>query len=308
VTAPGLADAPGVGPRFAPLDRADVACPREVAGLLAARAEGRVPLAGGTDLLVAAVHAGRLRAPVVWTGGVEELCGVELDGGLLRVGAGATLTRLLASPAARAAAPAVLDGARVVGSVQIRNAATMAGNLCNASPAADTVPGLAVHDGEIELASAERGVRRLALADFLRGPGLTALEADEVVTAMLVRPLAEGEASVYRRFTVRRSMDLAFVGVAVRLALEPGTDRVASARIALGAVGPTVLIADEAGAALVGRPLDDGAILEAADLAARAARPITDVRSSADYRLHLVRSLVRECLPEAHRRAAEATA
>jgi carbon-monoxide dehydrogenase medium subunit len=303
MSALGLADPVGAGPRFAPLDRADVTAPRDVEGLLAARAEGRVPLAGGTDLLIAGLHAGRLAAPAVWTGGVTELRAVELDGGTLRVGAASTLTDLLRSRHVRAAAPAVADGAAVVGSVQIRNAATIAGNLCNASPAADTVPGLAVHGAEVELASRDRGTRRVALLEFLRGPGLTALAADEVVTALRVRPLAEGEGSVYRRFTVRRSMDLAFVGVAVLLAVDPGTGAMVSATVALGAVGPTVLIAEEAGAALAGRALDEAVMLEAAEAAAEASRPITDVRSSADYRRHLVRSLVRDCLPEAHRRA-----
>jgi CO/xanthine dehydrogenase FAD-binding subunit len=304
VTGAGVAERPGGGPRFAPLDRADLTCPRDLGALLQARAEGRTPLAGGTDLLIAALHAGRLAGPAVWTGGVQELRGVDADAGMLRIGGAATMAGLLRSPAAQAAAPALLDGARIVGSVQIRNVATLAGNLCNGSPAADTVPGLAVHRARVELASHDGGTRSLGVLEFLRGPRLTDLRGDEVVTALLAEPLGPREGSSYRRFTVRRSMDLAFVGVAVRLGIEHADGPIASASIALGAVGPTVLMADEAAQALIGESPGGPAVLAAADLAAAACRPIDDVRSSAAYRRRLVHALVRECVAEAYRRAA----
>jgi carbon-monoxide dehydrogenase medium subunit len=284
-----------------PLDRVDLLCPATLPALLSARADGRRPLAGGTDLLVGAVSRGRVTEPLVWTGGVHELLEVG-TGRSPRIGAAAPITKIIHSELA-GTAPAIIDGARILGSVQIRNVATIGGNLCNASPAADTAPGLVVHDALVAVHSAARGIRTLTVPEFLLGPGRTALEADEVVTHVQVDALADGEGSHYRRFTIRRSMDLAFVGVAVRLRVDRDSGTIGRASIALGAVGPTVQVVDAAAEPLLDQPPSADAVAAAADIAGRVCSPISDLRASADYRRHLVRVLVREAIQVAHARA-----
>jgi carbon-monoxide dehydrogenase medium subunit len=298
---PAAYDAVEKPSNLGPLDRVDLLCPATLPALLSATADGRRPLAGGTDLLVGAVSTGRVKDPLVWTGGVHELLEVEA-GPSPRIGAAAPITHIVQSRLL-SAAPAVVDGAGILGSIQTRNVATIAGNLCNASPAADTIPGLVVHGARVEVRSAARGIRTLTVPEFVLGPGRTALEPDEVVTHVQLDALEDGEGSCYQRFTVRRSMDLAFVGVAVRLRVDRDSGAITKASIALGAVGPTVQLVDAAAGQLLGQPLTPDAIAAAADAASRLCSPISDVRASADYRRHLVRVLVREAIPVANTRA-----
>jgi carbon-monoxide dehydrogenase medium subunit len=143
-------------------------------------------------------------------------------------------------------------------------------------------------------------VRTLTVPDFALGPGRTALEPDEIVTHVQLDALEDGEGSHYRRFTIRASMDLAFVGVAVRLRVDLDSGAITRAAIALGAVGPTVQLVDAAAEPLLHQPLTADAVAAAADAASQLCRPISDLRASADYRRHLVRVLVREVTLEAH--------
>ena len=234
---------------FSQLARADVACPSTVSDLAAAVAAGRTPFAGATDLLIRSLHSGGKVPPLVWTQSVPELNEVGLAGDRLRIGAGAAAGAVAASPEIRSRAPALADAVLLLGSVQIRSRATVVGNVCNASPAADTVPALAVHGTVVRLRRGEEQ-RVLPLAEFLTGPGATAMRPSEFVVGIELEGLGKREASSYRRFTVRESMDLAFVGVGVRLEVAADARTIERARIALGAVGPTFVEAMEAGAAL----------------------------------------------------------
>ena len=265
-------------------------------------ADGGHPLAGGTDILLWASQRGEPRR-LVWTGGVSELHTFDCDGDRLRVGGAVTLARVVRSAAFRNAAPAVVDGAQSIGSVQLRNQATLVGNICTASPAGDAIPGLLVHDAVVEIVSPSGDRRRLDLDRFLLGPGQTGLTRGELAVAVSLSRLAPGEVSAYRRFTQREALDLAFASVAVRLAFEPDGRTVNGARLALGAVAPTVLDAAEAAATLVGRPITDAALDACAETAAAACAPISDHRASAEYRRQLVKVLVRDVVGEACRRA-----
>lgn len=285
------------------LTRVDISCPGSLGELLAQAATGRRPVAGGTDLLVAAAHEGREPSRLVWTGSVPELTIVERCGGDVRVGSAASLGHVAAFDAVRTGAPAIAEAAEVVGSVQIRNVATLAGNLCNASPAADTVPPLAIHDAQVEISHDGAVVRTVAAEVFAEGPGRTVLSEGEVLTAISFRPLGPGEASAYQRFTVRKSMDLAFVGVAARVRLEEDGRTIHSAKIALGAVAPTVVIAREAAATLADTIPDEDVLRSAGRAAAAACEPITDLRASAEYRRRLVEVLTGDVVMRAWRRA-----
>lgn len=277
-------------------------CPARLDGVLAHLGEGCRALAGGTDLILWASQRGEPRR-LVWTGGAPELQTLECGGGRIRVGAAVSLSRLVRNDDLRRAAPAVAEGVQVIGSVQLRNQATLAGNVCTASPAGDTLPGLLVHEALVELADAAGATRRLALHDFLLGPGRTALAPGELVVRVEFTALGESEVSVYRRFTERRALDLAFAGVAARLAFARNGQRVAAAHLALGAVGATALDAAQAATTLIGRPLGSAERQACARAAAAACTPISDHRASAEYRRHLVEVLVCDVLAEAQARA-----
>jgi carbon-monoxide dehydrogenase medium subunit len=187
----------------------------------------------------------------------------------------------------------------VLGSVQIRNMATVGGNVCHATPSADMPPALLVHDGRAEIAGAA-GTRAVALSALFSGPGTTTLAPGELLTSIHARAPADS-GSCYLRQTVRWSMDLAGVGAAAYVRVSAGA--VADARVALGAVAPVPLLVSDAGAPVVGRPFDVEAARRAGQIAAAAARPITDARGTAEYRRRVVEVLVARALHIAWRRA-----
>ena len=277
-------------------------CPAGLEQVLGHVCDGVHPLAGGTDLVLWASQRGEPRR-LVWTGNVSELQRVDADDDPLRIGAAVTASRIVRDARFRRGAPAVVDGAHKIGSVQLRNQATLVGNLCTASPSGDTIPGLLVHDAKVEIASASSR-RHVDVGDFVLGPGETALQPGELVTAVSLSRLGPLEASAYQRFTERNALDLAFAGVAARLAFDPDGRTVRSARLALGAVSPTVIEAAEAAAMLVGQPLNAARLGACADAAAQACSPISDHRASADYRRQLVKVLVGDVVTEAARRLA----
>jgi CO/xanthine dehydrogenase FAD-binding subunit len=285
---------------YTALPPADVACPRSVAELAELVASGRRPFAGGTDLLIRSAQA-RAVPPLVWTAGVPELRQIESRDSI-RLGGAVTMTQASTSRDIRLRAPALADAAVLVGSIQIRNRATVAGNLCNASPAADTVPALAVHATVVRVQGGDAGSREVPVDRFCTGPGTTVLAPGEYVVGLDLDSLTAGEGSAYRRFTVRKSMDLAFVGVAVRLRVADDGE-VQAARIALGAVGPTVQVPSEAAQLLVGGVPDLDRLRACGEAAAAACRPIDDLRASAEYRRRLVTALVIDAASAAYARA-----
>jgi carbon-monoxide dehydrogenase medium subunit len=256
---------------------------------------GAVALAGGTDLMVHLGQAWRGKRPaaVVNVKRIPELADVLVTDRRIRLGALATLTALIEHPVVQAEYPVLPFTARYMGSPAIRNLATVGGNLCTASPAADLPPVLLALDAEVGIVGPS-GERRLALDRFFRGPGQTVLERAELL-AWVEFPRRRPPWRIrYERLDVRRAMDIALAGAA--LSLDSDADRVRDARVALCAVAPTPLRVRPAEEVLVEAGLTDTAIAQAAALAAAAARPITDVRASAAYRRDMVEALVRRGL------------
>jgi len=261
-------------------------------------------LAGGTDLLVQ-MKAGRVKpSTIVDLKRIPGMIGIRESGGGFVIGA-ATPGAVLAEHAALAAAwPGVVEGANLIGSTQIQGRATLAGNLCNASPAADTIPALIAARAVCVLAGPD-GPRELPVENFCTGPGQTALRRGELLVSLRLLPPLPQSGSAYLRFIPRNEMDIAVVGAGVAVALEGGRTHCTAARVALAAVAPTPLLVHEAGEALVGGTLTDDDLERAATRAQAAARPISDLRGDADFRRHLVGVLVKRALKIAIARAKE---
>jgi N-methylhydantoinase B len=256
------------------------------------------PLAGGTDIYPARASGLAWMRPE--TGALLDLSALPDLQGIVdqddhwRIGAGTTWSALRAAPLPPAF-DALRDAARQVGGVQVQNRGTLAGNLCNASPAADGVPPLLALDAQVELAG-PRGVRRLGLDDFLLGNRRTALAPDELLTAILVPRPSPGARSSFQKLGARAHLVISIVMVAAVVEAEGGTIR--RARIAVGACSPVALRLPELEAALAGTPVGEAASrVTPAHLAALA--PIDDVRATAAYRRHAALVLVRRALAEA---------
>jgi carbon-monoxide dehydrogenase medium subunit len=284
-------------------------------------------IAGGTDLLtrlqrtvLAEERAARgsnllssepLR--VIDISNVRELDGIRVTSDGLHIGAATRLVDVERSPWLISAWRVLADGAAKVGSPQIRNLATLGGNVCNASPAADTVPPLLVLDAVAEIVSSH-GRRTLPLADFFVGPGRTRLEPGEFLAGLRLPHPPAGAVAVYIKHSPRQAMDLAVVGVAVLLAPPPAesVSRTGAGywvgRIALGAVASTPLRATAAEQALAGGSASgaDKAFSQASQLAAAAVAPIDDIRASAEYRRELVAALTDRALQLAAAQMADA--
>lgn len=259
---------------------------------------GAIPLAGATDV-VPMRNSGALAPPMlVDLKGIDELQGIQGADGKLRLGSCVTIAELAGLEDARAAA--LIDGASIFGAAQTRNRATLGGNICRSSPAGDTLPALLVLGAEALIAS-ESDTRRLPLDEFFIGPGENALSEGEVLVAVEL-PGAPG-ASVYERVTYRAWMDLAVIGVAVRIAFDG--DRCSDAAIALGGVAPTPVLVPAAGTALISSALEAADIETATESALEAASPIDDVRGSRDYRLRALRALVPRMIARARARHAD---
>ncbi len=263
------------------------------------RGRARV-LAGGTDLYLRLRKRVFLPDYVIDLKRVPSLNYMTSDGqGGVRIGPTTLQGDVAASPLVQQTFPALAEAARWVGAVQTRNRATLVGNICNASPAADTAPALLGYGAQVKIASAQ-GERTVPLEEFFVGPGKTGLQENELVAELLVpAPQPRTGGAFFRR--TRTAMDIAVVCAAAVLSLADGTCR--DARIALGAVAPTPVRAQRAERALVGQALTERVIEEASRIAAEEARPITDVRGSEEYRREMVRVLTRRGLTQALERA-----
>ena len=271
---------------------------------LLAGAEGSTHvLAGGTDLLV------RLRTGFVEPDMVVDLKRIgslneiadEADG--LRVGATVPSAMLNEHEGAVAGWPGVCEAAGLIGSTQIQGRATMTGNLCNASPAADSVPAMVAAAATVRIAGPS-GTRDVAVEDFCTGPGKTVLSKGEFVESVFLpaKPARSGEA--YLRFIPRTEMDIAVVGVGVSLTLD-ASGTCTAARVGLGAVAPTVLRCDAAADALIGTKVDEGALDAMAEACSAAAKPIDDKRGTVAYRVEVVGTLAKRTAIIALERAGE---
>jgi carbon-monoxide dehydrogenase medium subunit len=247
--------------------------------------EHAVALAGGTDLLVAIRHHTSRPAVVVDLKSVAEIgSGVDIQGHWLRIGGRVVLSQLMRDESVNRHFPALVAAASVVGSVQIRNRATLAGNLCNASPAADTAPPLLAYSATVTMSRAE-GSRTIPLDEFFLGPGSTVLARGEVVTSVNLPILTSKVGSAFARVTRRRGVDLASVNLAC--AVEPS----GLVRFGFGAVGPTPLLAEST--------LDDLSMDDGWSGLLAVTSPISDVRAGADYRRAMLRVHSRRALQAA---------
>jgi carbon-monoxide dehydrogenase medium subunit len=254
-------------------------------------------LAGGTDLLVEIKE--RLRAPdyvvnIKKIPGLDRLAYDATRG--LRFGALVTARAIETSPFTAGNYCGLRQAAREIGSIQIRNRATVAGNICRASPSADTLPPL-IADGASVRTFGPDGERVVLLEEFFTGPGKTVLKECELVTEIAVPAPAPHTGSVYIKHGRRKAMELATVGVAVSLTRDGDTCK--DIRIVLGAVAPTPIRARQAEAVLRGHKLDEQTIERAGDIAMSESRPISNVRGSADYRREMVRVLTRRAVAQA---------
>jgi len=256
-------------------------------------ADGRF-LAGGTDLLIQ-MRRGQLRARhLVSLHRVPGLGAVDIDDAVT-LGALVTHRRLEREPGFRGALRALIESAEVVGGHQIRNVATVGGNIVNASPAADVVPVLIALDAEVTCVG-PGGERTFPLEAFASAPGVTARRPGELLTRARFARLPPNSATAFLKAGRRRAMEIALVCVAARVTLDAGRERCVDARIVLGAVAPTTLRARAAELSLRGQPLTERARREAGRAAAAECSPISDVRASARYRALLVATLVERAL------------
>lgn len=275
----------------------------DAVALLARHGESAKPLAGGTDLLVQMRTGGRRTPVVVDLKRIPELVAVHLDEQGARLGAACATGVLREHGELAALWPGLLEAAELIGSEQIQGRASLGGNLCNASPAADTVPALLVNEARCEIAGP--GGRRTVPADgFCTGPGTTSLDEGEILVALHLDRPPPRCADAYLRLIPRTEMDIAVAGAAVRIRLD-GDGRCAEARVAIGAVGPVALRVPAAEEALRGRAPEGSALAEAAAAARAATRPIDDRRGTVAYRERIAGVLVERAARIAAARAAE---
>ncbi len=266
----------------------------EALDLLAAQAPNARLIAGGTDLLIELDLGVRPPCALIDISRIPDLNAIRIEEEVIHLGPTVTHADIVADARLRAVAGPLVYACREVGAPQIRNRGTVAGNLITASPANDTITALICLDASVTLRSA-RGQRVVALHTFYLGVRKTVLAPDEMLVDISFAALGANERGAWVKLGLRRVQAISIVNTAVTCAFD-AAGRVKSARIALGAVAPTILRVPEAEAALVGRALDAEAIDEAARLAQAAAKPISDVRAGADYRRDMVGVLVRRAL------------
>lgn len=255
-------------------------------------------LAGGTDLLVKMKTGGVRPEYVIEIKQLKELDYIREEGGL-RIGAATTLSRLLAHRAVKERYSALFEAVRSMAAVAVRNMGTLGGNLCNASPAADTAPPLLVYGARVRLARLA-GEREVPLEDFFLGPGRTVMEPSELLVEVYVPDPGENSGASFLKLA-RVAADIAKINVAVWLKRDGKT--CAGCRIAFGAVAERPIRAEQAERVLEGREITADVLREAAEAAAGELRPITDNRSTAEYRREVSRVLLEEAVRAAWQRA-----
>ncbi|MDP6595236.1 MAG: xanthine dehydrogenase family protein subunit M [Candidatus Poribacteria bacterium] len=260
-------------------------------------------LSGGTDLIVQVRENHRQVGMMVDIKGVPEVNTLSYNGSL-EIGASVPCYKIYSNEAIKSNFPALVDATSIIGGVQIQSRASVGGNLCNASPAADSIPALIILGAQCVIDGPD-GERSVAVEDFCDGPGQTALESNELLVKLVIPTPTPNASSFYLRFTPRNEMDIAVVGAGAAVELSADHQTFVSARIALGAVAPTPLFADDAGSLLAGKPVSDESIEEACEAAKDIATPISDMRGTAAQRTHLVGVLTRRALNGAVNRIKE---
>jgi carbon-monoxide dehydrogenase medium subunit len=274
---------------------------KEAVGLMAKAKGNAFVLAGGTDLLVR-LKSGLIEPDlVVDIKRIDSMRTITKVGGGFRIGAAVSGAELGEHTALRKAWPGVVEAANLIGSHQVQGRCTMVGNLCNASPAADSVPAM-IAAGAQAVIIGPKGKRTIPVEDVVIGPGRTALKKGEIVDAILLPKPKPNTGDAYLRFIPRTEMDIAVVSAGVCLTLGPKSV-IKSARVALGAVAPTVLLVEAAAKAIVGTTLDDDALAALARACEAACKPIDDKRGTIEFRTEVAGVLARRAAAIAYQRA-----
>ena len=260
-------------------------------------------LCGGTDLLVQLRENRRRAELLIDVKNVPELRSIRYDPQVgLWLGAAASCHAISHHLSVLENYPGLVDAVRLIGGVQVQYRASLGGNLCNSSPAADSIPALIVHEA-VCLIAGSHGTRDLPVEQFCTAPGRRALQLGEFLQAITVPAPKNNFGACYLRFIPRNEMDIAVVGAGASVTLDEARKKILSARIALGAVAPTPLFVEEAGLFLAGQPITEENLREAGRIAQAAARPISDLRGTEEYRKHLCGVLTRRALEKAVERA-----
>lgn len=255
-------------------------------------------LAGGTDLMPQS-QAGKLKfkRTLMNIRRIPTLIGVAVQGGDLCIGALTTITELMDNALVRRHLPVLVDACNHFASDQIRNAATLGGNICNASPAGDTLIPLLILDAQVELASKARGKlswRRLPLAEFFTGPGKTRRAPNELLVGVRIPLPNPGRVAYFHKFGTRPALDISTISIGIAGTLKQGT--LSDVRVAFGAVAPTPVRAPLTERALEGQRLDAAGIAQVAQVARDEVKPIDDVRATAWYRKELIHNMTKRML------------
>ena len=267
---------------------------------LLASLENVKPIAGGTDLLPLMRDRAIAVDEIVDIQGLQELKGITIEDGTLRIGALTTLTEILESPLVAEKATVLKEAVSHIGSVQTRNQGTLAGNLCNASPAADTSPALMVLGAHARISSASGG-RKVPVEELFAGPKRNSLGKDELVTEILIPELPPGSGAAFEKLGRRRGITLAVVNAAAYIAMDG--KKCVDARIALGAIAATPIRLPGVEAIYIGKELTPEAIEESSRACYALVSPVDDVRASAEYRREMACVLVKRAIVKAHARA-----
>ena len=274
----------------------------EAAVLMAEHAGSAQLLAGGTDLLIFMRDGRKSPEVIIDAKKIPELTRMSLDADWLTIGAAVSCRTIWENPEITEIFPALTDAATLIGGIQIQGRATFGGNLCNAAPSADTVPPVIVYGAIAHIISA-RGERDVPVEEICTGPGRTSLAPDEILVSLYIPAPPANSGAAFLRFIPRNEMDIAVANAAARVDLDEAGTTFKSARIAIGAVAPTPLLVEAAGAALSGEPVNDVSISAAARIARDASTPINDMRGTIEHRKQLVEVLTKRTLQRACSRA-----
>ncbi len=271
-----------------------------VALLTEAKGLARV-MAGGTDVIVQMEMDQSEPELIVDIKKIPKLRGISAENGGFRVGAATTGMQLCDHKTFAAAWPGVIDGVKLIGSIQVKGRASMGGNLCNASPGADSVPPM-IAAGAIARVVGPNGVREVPVERIPTAPGKTSLAKGEIIASFFLPPRPKGSGDAYMRFTPRTEMDIAVTGVAINLTLD-AEGVCTAARVAIGAVAPTALLVKDAGDALIGTKVDEAAIEKLVAATRAACKPIDDKRGTKAFRIEVTGVLARRVAMAALERA-----
>ena len=273
----------------------------QAVSILKAHGENARPFCGGTDIIIQLRAGVRRTEHLVDVKKIKELRALSFDVKKgLRLGAAVPCIEIFENKKMHEHYPGLTEAAHLIGSLQIQNRASVGGNLCNGSPAADTTPALIALGARARIAG-PKGEREVPVEDFVVSPGKTVLKPGELLIDLLIAAPAPHSSDAYLRFIPRNEMDIAVVGVGAAVTLDG--DKVKAARIGLGAVAATPLFAKKAAESLIGKKLDAAALETAARLASEQASPIDDMRGTAEFRKHITGVLTRRALTIAGERA-----